>query len=329
MTPMLRLAGVSRQDAVFMAVFIAGSSLSIALVARQALRDSADPARCAALVPMGNRCCAIGQRLEEGRCVGRPERCPWPLAVTDSGCVASPARVAIAAGRLRAGAGDWEAEGRVRPSENDVPPFDIDAFEITEGDYASCVEAGRCPLLPLTGEPGRALGGMTRADAESYCAFRGGRLPTEDEWTFAAAGSNARRYPWGETGAVCRRGAWGLKEGPCGFGFAGPELTGAHPDGASPEGVHDLAGNVAEWVMDPPSEPLRAAAEHPKGWNTRRGGTSQGRRPEDETGLVRGGSFVTSLATSLRTWHAQKVPPATRSAEIGGRCVYDTARDRR
>jgi formylglycine-generating enzyme required for sulfatase activity len=297
---MLRLAGVSMRDALLIAAFMAGSSLSIAIVVRKARRDSADPARCAALMSMGNRCCAAGQRLEEGRCVGRPARCPWPLAVTDLGCVASPARVAIAGGRLRAGAGDWEAEGRVRPREADVRPFEIDAFEITEGDYARCVEAGRCAPLPLTGEPGRALGGMARSDVENYCAFRGGRLPAEDEWTFAAAGSNARRYPWGETGAVCRRGAWGLKEGPCGFGFRGPELTGAHPDGASPEGVHDLAGNVAEWVIG---------------------------RPEDGIGLVRGGSFVTSLATDLRTWHAEKVPPATRSAEIGGRCVHEPEAD--
>jgi len=313
---MLRLARVSTKDAVFMAVFIAGSSLSVAIVARQARRDSADPARCAGLVPMGNRCCAAGQRLEEGRCVGRPERCPWPLAVTDLGCVASPARVAIAGGGLRAGVGDWEAEGRVRLSEAVVPPFDIDAFEITEGEYAQCVEAGSCPPIPLTGEPGRALGGLARSDAENYCAFRGGRLPTEDEWTFAAAGSNARRYPWGDTGAVCRRGAWGLTEGPCGFGFVGPELAGAHPDGASPEGVYDLAGNVAEWVVGPQGLQGRPPP-----------GTSQRRRPEDGTGLVRGGSFATSLATSLRTWRAQKVAPATRSAEIGGRCVHEPDAD--
>jgi formylglycine-generating enzyme required for sulfatase activity len=195
---------------------------------------------------------------------------------------------------LRAGVGDWEAEGRIRPHEARVVPFELDAFEITEGAYAACVEASRCPPLPLTGEPGRALGGMGRGDAEAYCAFRGGRLPTEDEWTFAAGGGEARRYPWGDTGAVCRRGAWGLADGPCGFGFVAPELAGAHPDGATRTGLHDLAGNVAEWVASP-----------------------------DQVGSVRGGSFATSLATELRAWSARLHPAASRSPDVGARCAYD------
>ena len=142
----------------------------------------------------------------------------------------------ITAGLLRAGAGDWEADGRVTPHDATIEPFEIDAYEVTEERYQECVAAGRCPPLPLTGEPGRALGGIPRAEAESYCGYRGGHLPTEDEWTFAAGGARPRRYPWGDTGAVCRRGAWGLSDGPCGFGFTGPELAGFHPDGASPKG---------------------------------------------------------------------------------------------
>jgi formylglycine-generating enzyme required for sulfatase activity len=199
---------------------------------------------------------------------------------------------------LRAGLGDWEAVGRVRPHEGEVRPFELDAFEVTEEAYGSCVEAGGCPPLTLTGEPGRALGGLARADAEAYCAFRGGRLPTDDEWTFAATGGRSRRYPWGDTGAVCRRGVWGLVDGPCGFGFTRPELTGAHPDGATPTGLHDLAGNVAEWVV------------------SRDGGAS-----------VRGGSFATGLATDLRTWSARSVPATRRSPDVGARCAYDAPHD--
>jgi formylglycine-generating enzyme required for sulfatase activity len=214
--------------------------------------------------------------------------------VTEAGCVAPASRVALAGGLLRAGVGDWEAEGRVRPREARVAPFELDAFEITEGGYAACVEAGRCPPLPLTGEPGRALGGMARADAEAYCAFRGGRLPTDDEWTFAAGGGESRRYPWGDTGAVCRRAAWGLADGPCGFGFVAPELAGAHADGTTRSGLYDLAGNVAEWV----------ASQAPDGW-------------------VRGGSFATSLATELRAWSSRPRLATSRSAEVGARCAYD------
>src|SRR5262249_25668607 len=151
-----------KRDALLFAAFVVVSSAAVAGVVAMAKRDSADPARCAALVPMGNRCCAWGQRLEASRCVGRPARCPEPLVATDLGCGAPVARVALPGGVLRAGAGDWEAEGRVRPREAHVEPFELDAFEITEGAYAACVEAGRCPPLALTGEPGRALGGMAR-----------------------------------------------------------------------------------------------------------------------------------------------------------------------
>src|SRR5438552_3017582 len=58
----------------------------------------------------------------------------------------------------------------------------------------------------------------------------------------------ARRYPWGDTGAVCRRAAWGLANGPCATKGRSPDTVGAHPDGASRMGVFDMAGNVAEWV---------------------------------------------------------------------------------
>jgi formylglycine-generating enzyme required for sulfatase activity len=204
--------------------------------------------------------------------------------------------VRIDGGALRVGAGDWEAEGRIVPHDATLGAFEIDAFEITETAYDECVLAKKCASLPMSGEPGRALGGLSRPDAEAYCAFRGGRLPTDDEWTFSAGGAKSRRYPWGDTGAVCRRGAWGLQNGPCGFDFAGPELAGAHPDGASPEGAYDLAGNVAEWVAGPPGQP---------------------------TGAVRGGSYRSGLATELRTWQTRAVPVNDRLADVGARCAYD------
>ena len=284
-------------------VFAFVALVSSAIVVALARRDGADPTRCAGLVALGTRCCAEGQEERGGSCVGRPLRCPAPLGSTAAGCVARAERVAIAGGTLRVGAGDWEAEGRLTPHEVVVAPFFLDSIEIAEGAYADCWGARRC-TTPVDSEvrsevePGRAQGSITRAEAEAYCAFRGGRLPTADEWTWAAAGPRARRYPWGDTGAVCRRATWGLEDGLCGFGHTGPELAGLHPEGATPEGVLDLAGNVSEWVAD---------------------------RSEDGKGLVRGGSFATQLATELRTWSAVKLPVTTSSPQIGARCAYDVA----
>lgn len=281
------------------AVFAGVSCVTIAAVAAVARRDAADPARCGELVPMGHRCCAPGQREERGLCVGRPTACPDSFRKTDEGCVAIPSRIAVSGATFRVGAGDWEAEGRVLPHDVTVAPFAIDRIEITEAAYAECVLANQCTSLLSKGEPGRAQAGMNRADAERYCAFRGGRLPTSDEWALAAAGARGRRYPWGETGAVCRRATWGLSTGPCAFGHEGAELAGAHPEGATPEGVHDLAGNVAEWVAG---------------------------APEEQDGVVRGGSFAAELATDLRTWRTVRVAADTRSPRMGARCAYDAPR---
>src|SRR5438034_827428 len=112
---MVRPFAISRRDLLRIGAFVSASALAVVAVVARARRDAADPSRCAGLVPTGSRCCALGQRLEADRCVGRPTRCPAPLAVTDGGCEAMPARIALPGGRLHAGAGDWEAEGRVRP----------------------------------------------------------------------------------------------------------------------------------------------------------------------------------------------------------------------
>jgi formylglycine-generating enzyme required for sulfatase activity len=280
--------------------FVGVAIVSIAMVTVWARRDAADSKACGGLVPVGTRCCAEGQREEAGRCVGRPSSCPAPLTVTELGCSLRAERISVAGATLRVGAGDWEAEGREGSRDVTIAPFSIDSIEITQGAYGECVAATRCAPIADSrafGEPGRAATGISYDEAAAYCAFRGGRLPTSDEWALAAAGSAGRRYPWGDTGAVCRRASWGLRDGPCAFGHVGPELVARHPDGTTPEGVYDLAGNVSEWVA-----------------SSGRGGEA----------LARGGSFAAMLATDLRTWRTVRLNRGTRSPEVGARCAYDS-----
>lgn len=306
---MIRAAAAAHpRSLVGLAVGATLAAALIALVIFAARTASEPPARCApGMIPLGARCCGEGQRLERGRCVGAPTRCAPDMIVRPEGCAVTPRRVAIDAGTLRLGPGDWEAQGVVLPSETAVAAFTIDAFEVTVERYAACVEAGACASLAGSAssvidqaEPGRAVAGVTLAEAARYCGWAGGALPSSAELAFAAAGAAGRRYPWGDTGAVCRRAAWGLAAGPCGEGAIGPELVGSHPDGATPQGIHDLAGNVAEWTM--PADPRALITD------------------------VRGGSWADSAAAGLRGWHRREVPVHTRSPEIGFRCVYRAER---
>jgi formylglycine-generating enzyme required for sulfatase activity len=136
--------------------------------------------------------------------------------------------------------------------------------------------------------------GVTPEEAEQLCLLSGGRLPTADEWVMAASGTEPRRFPWGQTGLVCRRASFGLVDGPCSEGATGPELSGARPDGKTPEGVLDLAGNVAEWT-----------------------------READGSYRARGGSFRSREAGELKSWAVEPMPAERRARHIGFRCAYE------
>ena len=136
--------------------------------------------------------------------------------------------------------------------------FWLDRSEVTAGDYDRCAAVGRCPRRALEGGARRFAQNdwpatLVRArDAETYCRARGARLPHEAELERAARGTTGRTYPWGTNFAsrLANHGRVGLDPSDATDGFAELAPVGSFPDGRSPDGFVDLAGNAAEWTRD-------------------------------------------------------------------------------
>jgi formylglycine-generating enzyme len=270
------------------------SVLSIGIVVWVGFEQREGPARCAeGLVREGARCCGQGQTFVGGQCTGRARACAAGQQLDESGaCTRKNQRVRLRGEFVPLPGADWEGDAGVA-AKSAVRTFDIDSVEVTVLRYRECVGAGRCsPIAPVSNDAaGLPLRQVSVAQAQRFCEWAGGRLPTGGEWLLAAAGKDGRRFPWGSTGLVCRRAAFGLGEGPCAKGGTSPDAPGSRPDGATPEGVYDLAGNVAEWTRD-----------------------------GNGTVRARGGSYLSTSAAELKSWAAAE--RSTPAPDIGFRCVY-------
>lgn len=146
-------------------------------------------------------------------------------------------------------------------------------------------------------------------EAQAHCESRGGRLPTEAEWEYAARGPEALTYPWGNT-FEAENAVY------AGNSPDGTAAIGSRPDGASWVGALDMAGNVREWtstIYDPGAYPYPYRAD-------------DGRENREDAGsprVVRGGGW-SQEAEALRAARRSSALPTERNNGIGFRCVRVT-----
>ena len=191
----------------------------------------------------------------------------------------------------------------------------LDKFEVTNGRFAKFVEAiqseppwgfadKETPLLHAE-RPVRWVNWM---DAMGYCLWAGKRLPTEAEWEKAARGIDGRTYPWGNDPPTPSHAVFGLKEG--GADTVSP--IGNRDKGKSPYGVHDLAGNLYEWVTDWYDEQFytKNPAINPRGPS------------EGAAKVQRGGSYINN-PYRLRSTFRTKGDPTEHDPNVGFRCAQD------
>jgi formylglycine-generating enzyme required for sulfatase activity/tRNA A-37 threonylcarbamoyl transferase component Bud32 len=138
---------------------------------------------------------------------------------------------------------------------NITAPFFIDRTEVTNAAYRACVEAGICRPPQQVSSPTHPhyfdspefdrypVVYVTWRDAQTFCAWRGRRLPTEAEWEKAARGDDGRLFPWGND--------WDAKR----VRLSGEDIpdgdmaaVGSFPQNASPYGALDMSGNAWEWT---------------------------------------------------------------------------------
>jgi formylglycine-generating enzyme required for sulfatase activity len=218
-----------------------------------------------------------------------------------------------------------------------VAAFSIDKTEVTVEAYRACMESGACTApakadgctwLQTDGDK-HPVNCVTFDQAEAFCKFVGKRLPNEVEWEYAAGGLGGKRlFPWGD--ALPTRITANLCGTECTYAMASTENlakkeichdagcrsaafddndkfprtapVGSFPDGDTPDGLSDMAGNVWEWTSSAPcGYPDHACT-----------GTER---------VIRGSGWTHRYVLSPEVTTREKMPMSSVSEGVGFRCA--------
>jgi formylglycine-generating enzyme required for sulfatase activity len=206
--------------------------------------------------------------------------------------------------------------------------FYIDKFEVTNKLYKACVDAGICDAPKYESSYSRPLYyGNSQFEnypviyvdwnmAKTYCEWRGAELPTEAQWEKTARGTDGRKFPWGND-FECGLGNFDdeiqmdsivVPGGPNCDGYADTAPAGSYDASKNSYGVHDMAGNVWEWVsslyLPYPYSP------------------TDGREDLNIIGsrVLRGGSWV-NLDSGATSANRNSLDPSVYDNSVGLRCA--------
>ena len=256
-----------------------------------------------------------------------PTATPLPLEITDARDVKM---VLVPSGEFIMGSNFPADEGPIHQVYLDA--FYMDIYEVTNLLYYLCVDAGRCtPPQKTSSNSLASYYGNSQYDnypviyvdwnqAQAYCEWRGGSLPTEAQWEKASRGTDGRTYPWGDEFAgnrvnFCDKNClaeWA--EWRSDDGYAGTAPVGSYESGKSPYGIYDLAGNVWEWVADWYSDTYyqSSPASNPLGPDS------------GQYRVMRGASWGNvNLAGNIRSANRDELKPDSFDSNVGFRCARD------
>jgi serine/threonine-protein kinase len=168
---------------------------------------------------------------------------PYPTALINEKDMAE--MMYIPAGEFLMGNEDAEADSDEAPEHSVyLDAYWIYKYEVTNAQYRQCIVDGGCSgNLNSYSENEFPAVYISWYEANDYCRWAEGRLPTEAEWEKAARGEDRITYPWGESTPNCTLAQYDDCSGQL-------MKVGSFPDGASPYGTLDMAGNAWEWVAD-------------------------------------------------------------------------------